>query len=252
MTKQAALGMGLLVDGIDLSGDTATINNISGGLAGTQDMTDITKSAVARAGLLRTAAWDLTSFFNAAAGTAHPTWSALPTINRIAQVYFGATLGNVAAAIVSKQTNYDPKRSGSGELTIGVGIQSDGFGMEWGYQHTAGQRTDTAATNGTGVDWGAGVGTTAFGLQMYVQLLSITGTSVTIKLQHSDDNAAGDPYADITGATTGALSSAPQSVRVATAINASVKRWIRVVTTGTFNPGTFHVLVNRNLATPTF
>lgn len=254
MSKSNALGMGFLLDGVDLSGDTATFDTIAGGLAGTQDMTSIDKLAYERQGLLRQANWDLTSFFNSAAGAAHPMYSALPTVDRIGTIYFGSTLGNVAASMVHKQSNYDPTRAQSGELTIKVGLQSNAYGMEWGYQQTAGKRTDTAATNGTGVDWDTLVGAafpTAFGVQMYVQLVSFSGTSVTVKLQHSDDNASTDPYADITGATSGALSSAPQTIRVATAA-INIKRWIRVVTTGTFNPATFHVNVARNLTSVSF
>jgi hypothetical protein len=52
---------------------------------------------------------------------------------------------------------------------------------------TAAPRTDTTATNGTSYDFGTG--STAFGLQAYLQVLSFTGTSCTIKLQESSDNA---------------------------------------------------------------
>jgi hypothetical protein len=84
----------------------------------------------------------------------------------------------------------------------------------------------------------------AFGLIMFVHLFAFTGTSVTIKLQSSSDNA-GDAYADVTGATTSALSAARQGLRIATAA-VDVERYLKVVTTGTFTNAQFAVSVYRH------
>ena len=50
----------------------------------------------------------------------------------------------------------------------------------------------------------------------------------------------------------GLVGEGDQPRRVATATNASVERYLRVVTTGTFSDAQFSVQVVRNLATPTF
>lgn len=248
MTKATGLGTYLLVSGTDISGDTNSIAKLNGGPAA-EDVTSIDKSAFERLGGLRDGGLSWVSYFDPV--TSHPLLSALPTADIHAMILFTQTLGGAGAGIIAKQINYDGTREKSGAFKLAVDAQGNGFGLEHGVQLTAGMRSDTAATNGASVDYGAGVGTTAFGLQMYVQLLSFTGTSVTVKIQSSTDDGAGDAFADIAGATSGALS-AVGAVRAATATNASVERYLRVVTTGTFSQATFAVVAVRNLATPVF
>lgn len=250
MGKTSGLGMGFDVDGIDLSGDINSFGKIGGGLGGTQDLTGIDKLAYERVGLLRTGAVEWMSYFNASANQAHPKFSALPTIDVVASVRLDNTLGGAAAGMVGKQINYDPKRGKDGSLLCDVKATCNGFGLEFGQLLTAGKRADVAAGNGTPYDYGATIATTNFGLQMYVQLYAFTGTSVTIKIQSSSDNGA-DAYADVTGATTAALT-AIGAVRVATGPTAAVERYLRVVTVGTFTVTTFSVIAVRNLAAPAF
>jgi hypothetical protein len=252
MTKSSGLGMGFDIDGIDLSGDVNSFSKIGGGLGGTQEMTGIDKFAYERAGLARTGGIDWRSYFNPSAGAAHPKLSALSTADQIATVRFAPqAIGGGGAGHVCKQLNYDWNRGDDGALLLDVKTLCNGFGLEYGQYLTAGKRTDGAATNGTSYDYGAITGTTAFGLQMYVQLYAFTGTSVTIKVQSSTDDAVGDPYADVTGATTGALS-AVGAVRIATGPTASVERWLRVSTVGTFSNAVFSVLVCRNIVATVF
>lgn len=248
MAKGHGLGMGFDVDGIDLSGDVNAIGKLSGGLGGTQDMTGIDKYAPERQGLLRTGEVSLTSFFNPT--SAHPKWSTLPTVDVVAGIRFDQLIGGAGCGLVAKQTDYKPSRQKDGSLLCEVNLTCNGFGLEYGVQLTAGKRSDTGATAGAAVDYGAAVGTTNFGLQMYVQLYSFTGTSITIKVQSSTDNA-GDAYADVTGATTAALT-APTAVRIATGVTAAVERYLKVTTVGTFSQATFAVLACRNLTAPAF
>ena len=56
--------------------------------------------------------------------------------------------------MVAKQLNYDGTRANDGAFTFAVSAQANGYGLEWGKQLTAGTRTDTGATNGTGVAFG--------------------------------------------------------------------------------------------------
>ena len=247
MAKQSGLGDNAYIDGYDLSNDTLELSRIAGGPAALV-ITGIDKSAFERIGGQRTGEIAFKVAHNDAALQAHPALS--PQTGAAMQVmYFrGTTLGNPAAGMIARQVDYAATRANDGMLSYDVQCLSDGFGLEWGTSLTAGKRTDTAATNGTGVDFAAA---SSFGLQMYTQLFSFTGTSVTIKVQESSDNGGGDAFADVTGATTGALTTRT-TVRVATATNLAVERYLRVVTTGTFSSAVFAVMVVRNSAVPTF
>jgi hypothetical protein len=245
--KTSGLGDNFYIAGYDMSGDIGSIS-LSGGPA-TLDVTGIDKSAHERIGGLRTGSMSWKSFFNPTVGATHDKLAALPTADVICTYARGTTLGNPAACQVSKQINYDGTRGDSGEFTFAVEAQCNGFGLEWGLQLTAGKRTDTTATNGTSVDFGTG--STAFGLQAYLHVFSFTGTSVTVKLQESSDNGAGDAFTDVTGggftAATGVTSQ-----RIATSSSQTVERYLRVVTTGTFSSAVFAVTVVRNDTVVTF
>lgn len=251
MAKQGGLGDNLYAAGYNLSGDIMSVNKVGGGPSPI-DVTSIDRSAFERIGGQRDGGLDLTIFFNPgpAANAAHLRLSLLPTTDQIITYCRGTVLGNPAACCVAKQVNYDPKRAQSGELTFSVNALANSFGLEWGKQLTAGQRTDTTATNGAGVDMGVGsgpgyTGPANFGLQAYLHVFAFTGTSVIVKLQESADNGGGDPYVDTVG---GAFTAATgiTSQRIATAGNQTVKEWLRVVTTGTFSNAVFAVTVSRN------
>jgi hypothetical protein len=124
-----------------------------------------------------------------------------------------------------------------------VSTQANAYGIDWGRLVTAAPRTDTTATNGTSYDFGTG--STAFGLQAYLQVLSFSGTSCTIKLQESSDNGGSDAFADVTGGSFGAQTAVGAS-RIATSTSQTVERYLRVATTGTFSSCSFVVAVKRN------
>ncbi|MFH9073450.1 hypothetical protein [Streptomyces alboflavus] len=154
MSKQSGLGQAFYLGGYDLSGDTGAGNEIGGGLTGTQDVTGIDKSAPERVGLLRDGRLNWTSFFNPASGRAHGVLSSLPTTDRHEMWATGTSLGSEAACMVAKQIDYNPTRGADGSLTISVSSLANAYGLEWGTLLTAGQRTDTSATNGTAVEFG--------------------------------------------------------------------------------------------------
>ncbi|MFD5631585.1 hypothetical protein [Streptomyces sp. NPDC127072] len=252
MTKKSGLAQNFYLGGYNLSGDTGAGNEIGGGLAGTQDITGIDKSAFERKGLLRDGRLSWTSFFNPEKATdipgttedkAHAVLSSLPTTDRHMMWATGTAIGAPAACMVGKQIDYNPSRAADGSLTIAVAGQANGFGLEWCDLLTAGVRTDTTGTSGTSLD--LGTGSTAFGLQLYLHVFALTGTSVTVKLQESGDNGAGDAWADVTG---GAFVAATgiSAQRIQTGRTQTVERYLRVVTTGTFTNAKFAVAVNRN------
>lgn len=247
MTKQTGLGDNLYVAQYNISGDVGVVDSVSCPMS-PLDVTGIDKSAYERLGGLRDGAIEFTSFFNDASGQEHPALSTLPRTDRIVSYFRGTTLGNPAASLVAKQINYDPTREADGNLTFKVNCQGNAYALEWGRMLTAGVRTDTTATNGTGVD---GAASSAFGLQAYLHVFSFSGTSVTIKLQESSDNGGGDPYADVTGGGF-TLVTGVTSERIATANNQTIERYLRVITTGTFSSVAFAVSVVRNETSTVF
>jgi hypothetical protein len=78
-----------------------------------------------------------------------------------------------------------------------------------------------------------------------VHVFAFTGTSVTIKVQDSADNAS---FADIAGTslTTIALTTAPQAVRISIPNTTTVRRYLAVATVGTFSNADFAVTVMKN------
>lgn len=238
MTKKSGLGHFLLADGYDLSGDIGSLSNIGGGPAALE-VTGINKLAPERIGGLRDGRIEFSAWFNDAANQAHPVLSALPTTDRSLMYLCGQGIGSPAACLIAKQVNYDPTRGQDGALTIGGSTQGNGYALEWGEQLTAGVRTDTTGTNGASLDNGA---SSAFGAQIYLQVESVTGTSVTVTIQDSADDAS---WSNLTGgAFTAATGRGVQ--RIATANNATVRRYLRAVSSGTFTEAIFAVALVRN------
>lgn len=240
MAKQTGLGDNFYYSGFDISGDINSLTKISGGPT-PWECTGINKSGVERLGSVRDGSIEFISYFNDLG--AHLLLRNDTPQDVIASYFRGSAIGNAAVCCVGKKINYDPDRDDKGGLTVKTTILSNGYGVEWCQQATAGIRTDTGATNGASLD--LGTGSKSFGLQAYLQVFAFTGTSATIKLQGSSDNGAGDAFADITdGAFT--LVDDITSERIETARDATIERYIRVVTTGTFTNLQFAVAVARN------
>jgi hypothetical protein len=316
MSKSNGLGSKFLVGGYDLSGDVQALDSIGGGPA-LGDFTDITMSAHARQGLLRDGKMSFTSFMDPA--NAHPVLGALPTADEQMMALLpplAMSSANTAACLVAKQVSYDPNRAADGMLLNKTDGEGNGFGLEWCMPLTAGLRTDTTGTTGTGLDCGNSFSTplvpasttpvtntsplpatvvisggtltfvfvngvqagtadgtytvpsgqtisitysvaptwtwtlqTAFGAQAYLQVTAFTGSSVTVAVQ---DSADGVTYAAVTGLTFTAVTAAPNTQRLATAGNATIRRYLRIVTTGTFTNAVFAVALNRNLVATAF
>ncbi len=84
----------------------------------------------------------------------------------------------------------------------------------------------------------------SFGLVAYLHVFSFTGTSCTVTIHESDDDAATDAYAAVVG---GAFTAATAvgAERIETTLVLKVERWLKAVTTGVFNPCTFAVMAKR-------
>jgi|SRR6187549_502580 len=246
MPKQSGLGQRFFVGGYDLSGDTGSASRIGGGPA-PSEITGIDKFAYERVGLLRTGSIEWSSWFNPDAAHAHPVLSALPYTDVATTWATGTTQGNPAYSQISKQVDYAPTRAADASMTIAVVGLSNGYGGEWGAQLTAGLRTDTTATSpATGLDMSA---STSLGGQAYLQVTAFTGTSATIAIQDSANNSA---FTAVTGFAFTTVTTAPTSQRLQLGATATLRRYVRVVTTGTFSNLVFHVNIVKNQTTTSF
>lgn len=240
MAKQNGLGDNFYVGGVDLSGDTASLESISASRA-VIGVTGIDKSAMERIHGIKDGGFEFTTYFNPAAGQSFPTLKALPTADVACSYFRGTAIGSPAASCVGKQINYDGQRADDGEMSFKASVQGNGFGLEWGIQLTAGKRTDTTATSpATGADT---LASASFGAQAYLHVFAFTGTSVTVTLQDSADNisftAMGTPMAF-------AAATAVGTQRIAISNTSTVKRYVRAITTGTFSNAVFAVNFVKN------
>jgi hypothetical protein len=249
MAKQSGLGDNFYIGGFNISGDVNALESISCP-TGTLESTGIDKFAMERLGAHRDGHIEGGTLFNKATDQQHLALRGLPRTDTQAYYARGTTLGNPAAALTGKLVTYDLDRADDGSLKTKFNAEANSFGLDWGLQLTAGVRTDTTATNGTSVDFGTG--STAFGLQAYLQVFAFTGTSVTFTIQESSDNAVGDPFAAVTGGAFAVVSAANVFERIQTSRTLTVERYLRVVTTGTFSNVQFAVMVNRNPASVSY
>jgi hypothetical protein len=240
MGKESGLGDQLYLDAVDLSGTTGALSSISAPFP-VLTVTDITQSAQARLAGQHDGTIAFSSYHDPT--TAHPKLSALPSTDVQGTYFHKSTLGYPAASLIAKQIGYDPNRGADGSLALAVSLTANNYGLEWGVQGTAGKRSDTTATNGTSID---GAAATAFGLAAYLHVFSFTGTSVDIAIQDSADNAS---FSALTGGAFTTVTAAGKE-RIATAAGATVRRYLRIATTGTFSQCTFAVNLVRYLSAP--
>lgn len=240
MAKSSGLGAGLLVGGTDVSGSIGTVQRIASPRS-TLELTDITQSAPERALALKDGGIDFTAWFDP--DVAHPVLAALPrTDTMVSYLHRRATQGSPAASMVAKQLSYDGARAQDGSFSFAVATVSNAYGLEWGNLLSEGVQTRTTTGGGASLDGGAA---TSFGFQAYLHVTAFTGTDATFTIQSSSDNGAGDTFAAVTG---GAFTQVTGTgwERIQTARDASIERYLRVSTTGTFTSVTFAVIVVRN------
>lgn len=241
MSKQSGLGDQLFIGGYDIGADINSIGSISTPRE-TLPGTAITQSAMARLFGKRDGHAEFTSYFDDAALASHEALKGLPRTDAHVMYLRGTTLGNQSVGLVGKQIGYDPTRGDDGSFLFGVSVDANAYGLDWCRQLTAGKRTDTTGTNGSSIDTTASA---SFGFQAYLQVFSVTGTSVTVTLEDSADNVS---FAAITsGAFTAATGRGAQRIESSSATG-TVRRYVRAVTSGTFTNAVFAVSINKNEA----
>ena len=238
MAKSSGMGMGAVYGGYDLANDIGALA-IRGGPA-LLETTGINKSAHERIGGQLDGAIDLEAFFNDAAAQMHPVGSAITAADRQLIVFTASSIGAPAAAMIGKQLDYSGSRGSDGSLGYSLPHPANGYALEWGNLLTAGLRTDTSATNGTAHDGGAASST---GWSAYLQVIDVTGTNVVVTLEDSANNSA---FAVFTSSAFTSATADRTVQRIQGAVGATVRRYVRAVTSGTFTSATFIVAFTRN------
>lgn len=241
MAKQSGLGDQLFIGGRDVGGDISAISSLSTPRE-TLPATGITKSAVERMFGRRDGMLEATAYFNDATDQVHEALKSLPTTDVHVMYCRGEAVGSDAFCIVGKQLDYAGNRGDDGSLVFTTSIPGAAYGADWSSQLTAGKDTHASATNGSTFDTGASL---AFGFQAYLQVFSVGSGTVEIDIQDSADGAAwanltDGAFTDATGRTTERIQSSSDT--------ATVRRYLRVVTGGTFTDAVIAVAINKNQA----
>ena len=236
MAKKSGLGQQLFQGIYDLSGDVSAIGSWSTPV-GVLDVTGINKSANERIQGIVSGSLSYNVFFNDAAGAAHLA-SRVPPTSTVLTWSMGGTVGDVAGMVAGLATSYDGSRSADGMITFDIKHLNNSTPPVWGVMLTPGLKTDTSAANGATLDQGA---QTTAGAEAILHVTSFTGSNFTATVQDSSDGSSWGTLKAFTQVT------AAGSERVT--VSGTVERYVRVISTGTFNPVNFAVSFRRGAAT---
>lgn len=236
MTKQTGIPSKLWIDAVDASGDIGAVNAIGNSRA-QLDVTSIQDDFMSRLPGVGDANLSFTSFFNTAG--AHAQLSAMATANKIITVSLGTAIGAAAATVVGPEVSYSTQRGADGSLVSTVeALSNNGQGCEWG--SLGANQTFASAGSAATLD---GSASSATGAAAVLHLTSIASGTATFKVQDSSDDSS---YTDVTGLAFTAAS-AGTAQRVTTAAGATLRRYTKVVATGTFGTAVAAVNIIRGL-----
>lgn len=241
MAKQSGLGDQLFISSVDIGADVASIGNLSTPRE-TLNATGITQFANARMYGKRDGQVEFVTFFNDDVGGTHDTLNNLPRTDVHIMYLRGQGIGSEAVGLVGKQVDYAPTRGDDGSLTFAVSALANGFGLDWCDQLTSGKQTHASGASNASVDTAASA---SFGWQAYLQVFSVGSGTATITIEDSANNSTWATLSDgvftnATGATVERLQSSSDT--------ATVRRYLRVTTSGVFTNLVFAVAINKNLA----
>jgi hypothetical protein len=238
MAKESGIGDFFSISGYDLSTDVSAMDSIVARRAALEVPT-LASSAMERISGLRDGEMNFTSWFDSAALLEHAALSVIPSTDRTCLYLHGTAVGNEAIGLVGKQVNYDPSRGQDGSLALKVQVLGNGNAIDFGTMLTTGKQTFSAAGEGTHLD--QTVASTAFGAIAYLHVFAFTGTSVTVAVQDSADNSS---FLDIAGLVFTAATGRTEQ-RLATAVGATIRRYVKVNLTGTFSNAVIAVMFRR-------
>jgi hypothetical protein len=239
MAKKSGLGQQIFVHGYDLSGDVSAIDNASSPRE-LLDSTALNASAHERIMGLSDGNLAVSSWFNDATEQEHAAFKGLVTTDRILTWAFGATRGDVAACLVSKQMDYNGSRGADGSLSFSIDSQATGVSLDWCETLTTGKETHSSAGSSTSRDDGAA---TSAGMVAYLEITDCDSGTPTVTIQQSSDNGSSDAFATVLSFTAVGYASAPTAERIT--VSGAVERYLRITTTGTFSNLDFCVSTRR-------
>lgn len=239
--KQTGIGDRLLVAGYDISGDVGAVSRI-GSSSEVLDVTAISAAARERVYGIADGEISFSAFWNAAPAGEHQVLRAKGA-GRIVTYLRGTGLGAPAACMDAAQVSYDLTREAGGALTASIQCLARERAIDWGVQLTPGGRTDASAASGAGVDNGQ---STATGWAAYLHVLALGSGAPTVVIEQSDDGGGSDPWAALPGATFTGLAAGNAYLLRSASLTAPVKRWLRVVSSGTFSGLTYVVAFSRS------
>lgn len=239
MAKQSGLGDQLFFGGFDIGGDISAIGSLSTPRE-TLPSTGITVSAMERLFGKRDGMGEFTAYFNDATNQEHEALKGLPTGDVHVMYLRGTGVGSEAFAIVGKQVSYDASRGDDGSLTFAVSVPGAAYGADWCDQLTAGKVTHASGASTTGLDTAASA---SFGWQAYLQVFSIGSGTATVTIEDSADDIS---YATLSGGVFTAVTARTTERLQSSSDTATVRRYLRVTTSGVFTNLVFAVAINKN------
>tara|TARA_Y100000310_G_scaffold145001_1_gene144357 strand:- start:367 stop:1113 length:747 start_codon:yes stop_codon:yes gene_type:complete len=239
MAKKSGLGQEFYIHGYDLSGDVGSLDGV-GAPRGLLDITAINKSAVERLNGRSDATLSFNTWFNDATEQEHAALSGLVTTDRIVLWAMGGSTGDAACAFPAKQLDYDGSRGADGSLAFSVSCVADGVAADWCALLTDGQVTHASAGSNTSRDDGAA---TSAGMVAYLEIVDCDSGTPTVQIQESSDNGSSDAWTNVVTFSSVGYASTPTAERLT--MSGTVKRYLRVTTTGTFSNADFIVATRR-------
>lgn len=242
--KLTALGSNCYIGSADVSGDIGALTGLEASI-GTFEMTGLNVSAPERYVGRADGQIGFAAFFNDDAGQSHATFSALPRTDIEASIVIGTpALGSPVASMLAKQINYGLNVGNDGSLAAAINLQANGYGLEWGELLTAGKQSfGTGTVSGNSINLGAT--DTEFGAAAYLHVFSVASGTAVFKVQDSDNDTDFD---DVPGLTfTGATGATVQ--RLQTALDATIRQYVRIQGTGTHGAAVIAVNFVRYSAT---
>ena len=241
MAIQTGLNTRLYVEGYDLSGDANSLDG-AGYTQNLLDTTALNTEAVSRTAGLVEGNITFNGFFNNATGRSHPVLSSnsgkLPAGDQVVLIPFGSAVGDPFAGLVSKEGEYNVSRDQGSVITLTATYASEGIGTEFGEMLTAHEDTHSSAGSGTVLDGGAA---TTNGASGYCQIFSLDSGTVTVNIQEA--TSSGGSYVNMMTFSSVAAAGAPTAERGV--MSGTVKRYIKVTTTGTFSNAVIAVGLHR-------
>lgn len=209
--------------------------------AETAETTTLGKSSKTFIAGLKDSMFSVQGYFDSAANTSDQELQAAlgKSTDSLVVIYpvGDVAIGDFGYAMRARGVSYDSEAPVGGVVPVSADFQGDNDADRVISHHVLG--VETAAADGASVDNAAA---TTAGAAAHLHVTAFTGTSITVKMQDSADNAA---WLDIGSMTFTAASAAGTSERVATTSTATIRRYTRVSWSGTFTSATFHVAFSR-------